>query len=227
MTGPPSLWSVHTADPDHRAQQTGFRPTANAVAKTRAILSDGQSLLSNRKRLGSSSTAALPEDPKRRKLEPPAWFPSETVVPTDMGKDDETWWAELAPIGSALPRTSPASSTVPVSAPSTDRASRPSESLSHRISQNITLMQSMRETASLLSALANGSIEDHPAADKDLRDHSIRVREFKRARTRSSRVIDEGVAASQLRLATGVMLSHAGFEGELVGITMMIHSSVG
>lgn len=195
--------------------QTGFRPPAISVAKTKAILSNGQSLLSNRKRLGSSSTSLTSEDPKRRKLEPPAWFPSETVVPWEEGQEDEAWWAELAPVGSALPFIPPGPPTPAAATATTDRPSRPSESLSHRISQNITLMQSMRETASLLSALVNGTVDDHPAVEKDLRDHSIRVREFKRARTRSSRVVDEGVTASQLRLATGVMLSHAGFEGEL------------
>jgi hypothetical protein len=186
-------------------------------------------LLNNRKRLGSTPVTALPEVPKRRKLEAPAWFPSETVTSTDIGQDDEAWWAELAPIGSAVPSipapAAVAAASTASAAAAQERPPRPSESLSHRISQNIALMQGMRETASLLSALANGNIEDHPAAEKDLRDHSIRVREFKRARTRSERVVDEGVAASQLRLATGVMLSHAGFEGKFRVAEDMVESS--
>lgn len=191
--------------------QTGYRPPATSVGKTRAILSDGHSLLVNRKRLAASPAV---DESKRRKLESPSWFPTETVVPIDSGAEDESWWTEAAPTGPILPCEPPAPALSSRTLAKPDRTlPRASESLSHRISQNITLMHNMRETASLLSAIASGSVEDHPAAEKDLKDHSMRVREFKRGRTRSDKVVDEGVASSQLRMATGVMLTHAGFEG--------------
>jgi hypothetical protein len=125
----------------------------------------------------------------------------------------------LGGIGSVLPPIphSVPAEIEPPSRPLRDPPIRPSESLSHRISQNITLMHSMRETASLLTSMVNGTIEDHPLTENNQwKDHSLRIREFKRARTRSDgdvKVINESMAASQMRLATGVMLSHAGFEG--------------
>lgn len=179
---------------------------------------------------------------------PPSWFPSDVVGHDAFDNSDAAWWAELArpgAIGSALPpmphSRGPLHEEMSAElANSNDgqgshfetgllESVRPSETLSKRISHNITVMRNMRESASLLTTVANGAtaddlFENHPqylagqinAAQglKELYSHSKRTREFKRERKRSGLVINEEVAANQLRMATGVMLSHAGFEGE-------------
>jgi hypothetical protein len=192
----------------------GFRPPTISVAKTRAILSDGRSLLANRKRITEGSSLAEP-DLKKQKKEIPSWFPIETVIASDPSEAD--WWAETSVVGSVLPPIEfpqgPPLTSKPLSQ-GDDKPDRPPGCLSKRISRNITLMQNMRETAGLLSSLASGGTEVIEP-EKDIRNHTLRVREFKRGRKRSgdSAVLNEGMAAGQLRMATGVMLSHAGFEG--------------